>query len=346
MTHRICIIEGDGIGHEVIPVAVKVLQTAAPDLEMIPAELGWDCFRRRGTAIPKETWEAIRSCKAVLLGAVSAPSYKVEGYRAAILTLRQELDLYANLRPVFSPPIPGARPGVNLLIVRENTEGLYVGQERSDGEVAVARRIITRRASFRIAHLAFRVAQKEGRRKVTVVHKANVLPETCGLFRQVALEVAGDYPQVKVEEMLVDAMAMRLAKDPENFDVILTTNLFGDILSDEASVWGGGLGMAPSLNLGEEMALAEPVHGSAPDIAGKGIANPLAAILSGALLLRHKLGLGKEAKRVEQAVMDTLAKGFHTPDIPGKGEPIGTEKMGELVVEKLKEGGSDGDDHG
>jgi len=349
MTHRICVIEGDGIGHEVIPVATKVLQTVVPDLELVPAEAGWECFQRCGTAIPEETWEAIRSCEAILFGAISAPSYRVEGYRAVIITLRQELGLYANLRPVVSPPIPGARSGVNLLIVRENTEGLYVGREQSDGEVAVAQRIITRRASSRIARLAFELARERepGRRKVTIVHKANVLPETCGLFRQVAFEVARDFPDIEVEEMLVDAMAMHLAKDPENFDVLLTPNLFGDILSDEASVWGGGLGLAPSLNWGQDMALAEPVHGSAPDIAGQGIANPVAAILSGALLLRYVLGLKEEADKVEQAVMDTLAGGYRTPDIPGEREPVGTDQMGELVIERLmREEGSDGDDHG
>jgi len=335
MTHRICVIEGDGIGHEVIPVATRVLQTAAPDLEMVPAEAGWECFQRCGVAIPDETWQAIRSCEAILFGAISAPPYKVEGYRPAIITLRQELGLYANLRPAVSPPIPGARPGVNLLIVRENTEGLYVGREQSDGEVAIAQRIITRKASSRIARLAFTLAREQGRRKVTVVHKANVLPETCGLFRRVAFEVARDFPEIEVEEMLVDAMAMRLARDPENFDVLLTPNLFGDILSDEASVWGGGLGMAPSLNWGEDMALAEPVHGSAPDIAGRGIANPIAAILSGALLLRHVLNLQEEANRIEQAVKDTLAEGYRTPDIPGEREPLGTEPMGERIIERL-----------
>lgn len=333
---RICVIEGDGIGHEVTPVAVELLRAAAPDLEFISAEAGWECFLRRGVPIPEETWEAIEGADGILFGAISAPPEPPPGYRAVIITLRQRLNLFANLRPAASPPIPGFRQGVDLLIVRENTEGLYVGKERSDGEVAVAERIITRAASERIARLAFRLAQKR-RRKVTVVHKANVLPKTCGLFRGAAFSVAADYPEVEVDEMLVDAMAMWLAKSPERFDVVLTPNLFGDILSDEASVWAGGLGMAPSLNLGEGVALAEPVHGSAPDIAGKGIANPIGAVLSGAMLLRYHLGREEEAALVEEAVRRVLAEGLRTPDLPGDRPPVRTEELGRALLTRLKE---------
>jgi len=333
---RICVIEGDGIGHEVTPVAVEVLRAVAPDLEFVHAEAGWECFQRRGVAIPDETWEAIESSDAILFGAVSAPPEPTQGYRAVIITLRQHLGLYANLRPVVSPPLPGLRQGVDLLIVRENTEGLYVGRERSDGETAVAERVITRSASERIARLAFALARKR-RRKVTIVHKANVLEKTCGLFREAAFQVAEGFREVETGELLVDAMAMWLAKAPERFDVVLTPNLFGDILSDEASVWGGGLGMAPSLNLGEDTALAEPVHGSAPDIAGQGIANPVAAVLSGAMLLRYHLGRVEEARLVEKAVRKTLAAGLRTPDLPGDRAPVRTEELGRGLLRRLEE---------
>ena len=333
---RICVIEGDGIGHEVVPVAVEALRAAAPDLEFVPAEAGFECFEKRGVAIPEETWAAIEASDGILFGAISAPSEDVPGYEPVILTLRQRLRLYANLRPTVSPPLPGLRQGVDLLIVRENTEGLYVRTEWGDGGSAVALRVITREASARIARLAFELAQKR-RKKVTVVHKANVMRKTCGLFRAVALEVARDYPDVEVEEMLVDAMAMWLAKEPERFDVVLTPNLFGDILSDEASVWGGGLGMAPSLNLGEGPPLAEPVHGSAPDIAGKGIANPTAALLSAAMLLEVGLGRETEGKRLREAVWAVLGAGYHTPDLPGEeGKTVTTAEFGELVCAYLR----------
>ena len=333
---RICVIEGDGIGHEVVPVAVEAMRAVAPDLEFISAEAGFECFQRRGAAIPEETWAAIESSDGILFGAISAPSEEVPGYEPVILTLRQRLRLYANLRPTVSPPLPGLRQEVDLIIARENTEGLYVRTEWGDGEFAVALRVITKRASERIARVAFELARKR-KRKVTVVHKANVLKKTCGLFRAAALEVARDYPDVEVEEMLVDAMAMWLAKSPERFDVVLTSNLFGDILSDEASVWGGGLGMAPSLNVGEGPPLAEPVHGSAPDIAGKGIANPVAALLSAAMLLEIGMGRGEEGKKLREAVWAVLGAGYHTPDLPGeKDKAVDTARFGELVCAHLK----------
>ncbi len=335
-SNRICVIEGDGIGHEVVPAAVEALRTVASDLEFVPAEAGFECFEKRGVAIPEETWAAIDASDGILFGAISAPSEDVPGYEPVILTLRQRLRLYANLRPTVSPPLRDLRQGVDLLIVRENTEGLYVRTEWGDEGSAVALRVITREASARIARLAFELARKR-RKKVTVVHKANVLRKTCGLFRAVALEVARDYPDVEAEEMLVDAMAMWLAKAPERFDVVLTPNLFGDILSDEASVWGGGLGMAPSLNLGDGPPLAEPVHGSAPDIAGKGIANPVAALLSAAMLLEVGLGREREGKRLREAVWAVLGAGYHTPDLPGEeGKTVTTAEFGKLVCAYLR----------
>lgn len=330
MPRRICVIDGDGIGQEVIPAAVAVLQATGVDLAFVPAEAGFGCFLRRGAALPAETLTLARECAATLFGATQSPSGKIEGYRSPILDLRRELDLYANLRPTRSLPIPASRPGVDLLIVRENTECLYVRRERSDGETAVAERVITRRASERIMRTACALARGR-RRRVTIVHKANVLVETDGLFRRAALEAARGFPDVEVDEMLVDTTAMRLVQAPETFDVLVTTNLFGDILSDEAAGLVGGLGLAASANVGETHGLFEPVHGSAPDIAGRGVANPLAAILAGALLLDF-LGEREAAERVRAAVWSTLADGPRTADLGGNAS---TTDVTRAVIEQL-----------
>lgn len=317
----LCVIEGDGIGHEVIPAAVKVLREAVPGLEIVKAEAGWDCFMKRGVSAPPETLAAVRDCGAALFGAVSSPSRKVEGYQSAILTLRQELGLYANLRPVHSMPRVSARSGVDLLIVRENTEGLYVRREHREGDTAIAERVITRAASQRIARRALSLAVQLHRRRVTIVHKANVLPLTDGLFRDSVLETAGEMGAaaagITVDELLVDNAALQLIQNPEEFEIIVTTNLFGDILSDEAAYWCGGMGLAPSLNWGEAACLAEPVHGSAPDIAGRGIANPIAAILSAALLARTAWGMEDAAGRIERAVASALEA-----DLPIRGSRL------------------------
>lgn len=308
---KCCVIEGDGVGHEVIPAAFAVLKHVIPDLEAVPAEAGWDCFQQHGVSVPDETLAAIRDCKAALFGAVSSPSFKVAGYRSAIITMRQALDLYANIRPVQSMPGLSPRPGIDLVVVRENTEGLYAGRERLEGEIAIAERVISRAASRRIGLRALQLARSTGRRgHLTIVHKANVLPITDGLFRASVYEVlkenGADQDGLKVDELLVDTAAYQMVSTPENFDVIVTTNLFGDILSDAAAYWCGGMGMAPSINWGDGVTIAEPVHGSAPDIAGKGIANPLAAILSAALLARYAWGQEKLALRIEAAVMAAL----------------------------------------
>lgn len=308
---RLCVIPGDGIGQEVIPAAVRVLQYAIPELDTVEKEAGWACFQSHGVSVPEDTLQTIRDCRAALFGAVSSPAYKVEGYRSAIITMRQALNLYANLRPSRSLPVVSPRPGVDLILVRENTEGLYAGRERREGDTAIAERVITRQASRRIAEKTFQLARQLSRRRVTIVHKANILPVTDGLFRDSVREVAREQaPEIEVDELLVDVAAMKLASEPETFDMIVTTNLFGDILSDEAAVWCGGLGLAPSLNFGDGVALAEPVHGSAPDIAGKGLANPIAAILSAALLVRHAWGLAEIASAIERSVEVCLAEGI------------------------------------
>jgi homoisocitrate dehydrogenase len=317
----ICLIPGDGVGREVIPAAADVLATVLPDARLETADAGWDCFRRTGTALPDGTRAAVAAADATLFGATQSPNTIVPGYHSPILALRQDLDLYANLRPT-QQLLPGDRP-MDLLIVRENTEGLYSGRERREGEdTAIAERVITRRASMRIARAAFEAARRRtaeyGRAgKVTIVHKANVLKLTDGLFRACCLEAAQEYPDVAADEMLVDATAMWLARDPERFDVILTTNLFGDILSDLAAGLAGGLGVAPSANVGAGRGgVYEPVHGSAPDIAGRGMANPIGAILSAALLL-DDLGYTAQARRVRAAVRATVHAGTLTPDLGG-----------------------------
>jgi homoisocitrate dehydrogenase len=340
-TRRIAMIPGDGIGPEVLAAAATVLEALALSLSFEWLEAGWGAFERDGTALPDATVEALARCDGALFGAVSSPSGPFPGYTSPIIDMRRRLDLYGNLRPAVSAPVNGSRSGIDLLIVRENTEDLYVKQESMDdnGERAVAQRVITRRASRRIALLAFEQAraraasrQEQGRpSRVTIVHKANVLPITDGLFREVCLEVAADCPDIQHEEQLVDSMAYRLIREPARYDVVVAPNLYGDILSDAAAALVGGLGLAPSANVGEAFTLAEPVHGSAPDIAGRGIANPVAAILSAALLLRA-LGEPAHASAIEQAVRSTLEQGIVTPDLGGDSS---TDEVTAAIVAEM-----------
>jgi homoisocitrate dehydrogenase len=318
---ELCVIEGDGVGHEVIPAAVQVLKQVAPDIEISYALAGWDYFLQHGTPLPDETLAQAARSSAVLFGAVASPSYPVENYYSPVVRLRRELQAYANLRPTRYLPVPTAREGVDLIIVRENTEDLYVGHETTtdEGRTGVAQKVITRMATERVARLAFDLAVRNERERVTIVHKANVLPQSDGLFRKVALEVAENYPEITADELLVDTAAYWMVKDPTRFDVVLTPNLYGDILSDMAAAWGGGLGLAPSLSIGDTIAIAEPVHGTAPDIAGRGVANPTAAILSIALLLRHHWHRNEIADQVEAAIYATLRQGDHTLDIYSEG---------------------------
>ena len=304
----LCVIAGDGIGLEVVPVAVDALRRMLPGLRTCEAEAGWGCFERMGTSVPQATLDLMKDCGAGIFGAVSSPSHAVAGYRSAILTLRQALALNCNLRPVRSWPVISPQPNIDMLILRENSEGLYVGRERMDGEGrALAERQITRLASEQLAQRTAEVAALRNARRITLVHKANVLPLTCGLFRDCARQVLAQAGwDARVDERLVDVAALQLVASPEQFDLIATTNLFGDILSDLACHWSGGLGTAPSLNWGDGIALAEPVHGSAPDIAGTGRANPLAALLSAALLLRYHWQLPALADKLEAAVSDFL----------------------------------------
>ncbi|MCZ2126473.1 MAG: isocitrate/isopropylmalate dehydrogenase family protein [Anaerolineales bacterium] len=332
MTYRVCLLPGDGIGPEVVASARKVLQALPLTWDFVECRIGYDEYRRGGTPLPESTLQAVRSADAALFGAVTTPP-NIPDYFSPVVRMRQTLDLYANLRPIRSIAHPSSRPNVDMLIVRENTEGLYAGVERVEegGDRAITERVITRRGSQRVARKAFELARQRGRKSLHVVHKANVLRETCGLFRRVALEVAEEYPDVELKEMLVDACAMELVRAPEQFEVIVTTNLFGDILSDEACMFVGGLGVAASANLGAEAAVFEPVHGSAPPLVGTGKANPVATLLAAALMLEH-LGEDESARRVQSAVEACIAAGQVTPDLGGA---LSTRETTRAVIARL-----------
>ncbi|PKN93334.1 MAG: isocitrate dehydrogenase [Chloroflexi bacterium HGW-Chloroflexi-6] len=332
MTYKITLLPGDGIGPEVIAAAEQVLCALPLDIEFTRAEIGFGAYERLGTPLPDSTLDAIRSSHAALFGAVTTPP-NIPGYFSPVVRMRQKLDLYANLRPTRSIPHPSSRPGIDMLIVRENTEGLYSGVERleDDGNRAITERIITRKGSERIVRKAFDLARQAGRNKVHVVHKANVLRQTCGLFRAVALEVAKEYPEIEMLEMLVDTCAMELVRAPEQFEIIVTTNLFGDILSDEACMFVGGLGVAASANIGAQASVFEPVHGSAPPLVGTGKANPTATFLATAMMLEH-IGETESAARLRSAIESCIAEGQVTPDLGGT---LTTTEMTEKVKCRL-----------
>jgi len=329
--YKIAVIPGDGIGKTVVPEAVRVLEITGLKFDFRYMEVGYEVFKKVGTSVPEEVLSKIKETQACLFGATTTP-VGVADYRSAVVTLRKALDLFANVRPAKSYPIKSSVKDVDLVIVRENTEGLYSGIEFELEDSAFTLRMITRKASARIARFAFNLAMKR-RKKVTIVTKANVMRKSCGLFREVSLLVAKDYPEVEVNELFVDVAAMNLVLKPQVFDVILTSNLFGDILSDEAAGLVGGLGLASSANIGDDYALFEPVHGSAPDIAGKGIANPMAAILSAKMMLNY-LGENKWAEQIENAVVTVLKEGKHlTPDL---GCTSTTREVAEAIIDALE----------
>lgn len=319
-SYRIAVIRGDGIGPEVIDATVEVLQALQDSVKGLSlsfdfAEAGDQCLKSRGVALPQETVEAIMGAHATLKGPVGESAADV------IVKLRIMLDLYANIRPFKSyPGVPCLRDDVDFVIVRENTEDLYKRYEFmvDEGNAAIALRVITKKCCERIARKAFEIALRRPKKFVTIVHKSNVMSLTCGLFAKVCKEVANNYPEVSYEEMYVDACAYNLVVRPEIFSVIVTTNMFGDILSDEAAAVTGSLGIAPGANIGDRYAIFEPIHGSAPDIAGKGIANPCATMLSAKMMLDW-LGELKAAQILERAIMRVLGdKKSLTPDLGGK----------------------------
>ena len=316
---KIAVVEGDGIGREVVPIARAVIEAVRPDLEFFEVEAGYGLWKRTGNACGEETMADLRSADAVLFGAVTTPPDP--GYRSVLLQIRRELDLYANVRPIRGE-------GVDIVIVRENTEGLYSGIEWMESDRACTVRVVSRRGSERIARYACALAKS--RRHLTVGNKANVLKSDC-LFVEVCTAEAAR-AGVPCRTCYIDALALDLLMHPDRYDVVVTTNIFGDILSDAAAYLVGGLGMLPSANIGERHALFEPVHGSAPDIAGRNIANPVAAIRSGAMLLSH-LGDAAAAAAVEEAVRRVLGAGIQTRDLGGVA---GTREFGAAV---LREGG-------
>lgn len=354
MRQKIVLLPGDGIGPEVIAEAVRVLQAVA-DLnehrfEFEEHAIGGAAIERYGTPLPEKTLEACLNADAVLLGAVGSPEYdSLTGDsrpEAGLLGLRRALGAFANLRPAIAyDSIVGCSPlradvvaDANILIVRELLGGLYFGTPRGGtGHVAFNTTRYSIEEVERVARVAFRAATLR-RGLVTSVDKANVL-ETSSLWRSVVTRVALDYPAVRLEHMYVDNCAMQLVSHPRRFDVILTENLFGDILSDESAVITGSLGMLPSASIGGSVDIYEPVHGSAPDLAGQGVANPIAAIASAALLLRYTAHLEREARDIEDAIRDVLAAGYRTADlVVGKGQlPVTTSEMGALVGRAVAE---------
>ncbi|KAJ3179877.1 homoisocitrate dehydrogenase [Geranomyces variabilis] len=346
---KIGLIPADGIGKEVIPAAQQVIEAVLPSrFSFIHLDCGFEHFQKTGVALPPDTVKQLREeCAGALFGSVSSPSHKVAGYSSPIVALRKQLDLYANVRPVASP-IGGTGKPIDMVIVRENTECLYIKSERitdtPNGKVAFADRQISEHASRRIGRMAFSLAaQRLAHRrktakagaaaapptaKVTIVHKSNVLSITDGLFRESVRASQQDdarFAEVEVEEQLVDSMVYRMFREPEVFDVAVAPNLYGDIISDGAAALVGSLGVVGSANVGDDFVIGEPVHGSAPDIAGRGIANPIASIRSAALLLA-RIGEPEAAARIDAAVDAVLAKNdlrVLTPDLGGKGTTAG-----------------------
>jgi isocitrate dehydrogenase (NAD+) len=336
MSKTIAVIRGDGIGPEISDATLRVLDALDLGLTYDFVDAGVVALEKHGELLPQATLDAIAKHRIALKGPLTTPVGG--GFSSINVELRKRFDLYANVRPAHSFPNTKSRfpDGVDLITVRENTEGAYIGEGQllsEDGETATLTQKVTRRGSERIVRYAFDLARSVGRKKVTIVHKANILKSTSGLFLKVAREVAANYPEIEHNELIVDNCCMQLVMRPEQFDVIVTTNLFGDIISDLCAGLVGGLGLAPGANIGTEAAIFEAVHGSAPDIAGKGVANPCALILGAAQMLDH-LGYGDEAARVRAAVRDALEKRDRTtPDLGGSGT---TTTFADALVERVR----------
>jgi 3-isopropylmalate dehydrogenase len=364
MAYKVLVLKGDGIGPEVVGEALQVLKVVARrdavDLEFKEAMIGGHAIDAFGMPLPDKTLAAAKDCDAILLGAVGGPKWDNPKSdvrpEQALLELRKELGLFANLRPVktvkelvpASPLRPEIIAGVDLVVIRELTGGIYYGKpserrEGKDGREAIDTCVYSEQEITRVLRYGFELA-RDRRKKLTSVDKANVLA-TSRLWREIATQLSQEFADVQCEHQLVDSMAMHLIRRPRDFDVVVTENMFGDILSDEASVLAGSMGLLPSASLGEEMngagyrvGLYEPIHGSAPDIAGRDEANPLAAILSAAMLLEHSLGMRAEAELITQAVEGVVRDGFRTRDLgaSGGGKLVGCKAMGRLVRERIE----------
>lgn len=330
----ITVIKGDGIGPSIVEAAIQVLEKAGCDFNYEYVDAGLTALEKTGELLPQATLDAIARNKITLKGPLTTPVG--EGFTSINVTLRKKFNLYANVRPVISFKGTKARyENIDIITIRENTEGMYSGHGQivsEDGQTAQASSIITKEGARRIAEFAFETARRENRKKVTIVHKANILKSTSGLFLKTAREVAQNYPDITAQEMIVDNTCMQLVMNPQQFDVIVTTNLFGDILSDLCAGLVGGLGMAPGANIGKDCAIFEAVHGSAPDIAGKNLANPSSVILASIQMLEY-LEMKEQAERILNAVRDVIASGDRTTrDLGGS---FGTTDFTQAVLERL-----------
>jgi methanogen homoisocitrate dehydrogenase len=320
---RIAIVEGDGIGHEVIPVARSALELLHPEYDYFTIDVGYGMWERTGCPCADKEIREMKDADAILFGAITTPPMK--DYQSVVLRIRKALDLYANLRPVKDG-------GFDIMIVRENTEGLYSGIEESTPDRATTLRVVTRTGSERIVRMAIKLARQR-RKLLTIGHKANVLKSDV-LFRDICIAEA-KAAGIAYNDKFIDALSLDVLQHPASYDVVVTTNIFGDILSDVASYLVGGLGLVPSANIGERYALFEPVHGSAPDIAGKNLANPIAALRSVGMLLTH-VGDAEGENHIESAIRSVLAQGIRTRDLGGSA---GTREFGEAVLHVLEQTG-------
>jgi isocitrate dehydrogenase (NAD+) len=337
MKHTITLIPGDGIGPEIVAATVRIIEASGIDVEWETHIMGSQALEKYGTTLPEETIESIRRNKVALKGPQMTPVGK--GFTSVNVGLRKALDLYANVRPVKTlPNVPSRYTDVDLVIVRENTEGLYSGLEHIViPGVVESLKIVTEKASMRIAKYAFEYARANGRKKVTCIHKANIMKLSDGLFLECFERVAKDYPDIEADNKIVDNCCMQLVLRPEQFDVLVLENLYGDIVSDLCAGLIGGLGLAPGANIGEQGAVFEAVHGSAPDIAGQGIANPTAILMSAILMLRH-LGEQDAAARIEKATLEVFAEGKSlTKDLGGMAR---TDEFARAIIEKLTASGA------
>jgi len=334
MSKKITVIPGDGIGPEIMTATLRCLDAMDCNFEYDFKQAGLVALDESGELIPQDTLASIRRNRVVLKGPLTTPVG--EGFTSINVGLRKEFDMYANVRPVLS--MPGTRSryeDIDIITVRENTQGAYLAagsRISDDGETAESKMIVTRAGCARVTHYAFELARCTGRKKVTIVHKANILKIVSGMFLEIAREVALEYPDIEHDEMIVDACCMKLVINPWHFDVIVTTNLFGDIISDLCAGLVGGLGLAPGANIGDNAAMFEAVHGSAPDIAGQHIANPCALILGAAQMLTH-LGMDDRARKLRLAIRETIVAGDRvTPDLGGHGT---TDSIADAIVDRL-----------
>ena len=331
--YNVTLIPGDGIGPEVVDASRRVIAATGVKIDWDVQDAGAAQIEKYGTPLPQNVIDSIKKNGIALKGPVTTPSGG--GFRSVNVALRKEFDLYANVRPIKTyEGVESRYKDIDLVVVRENTEDLYAGVEHMVGQdAAESIKIFTRKGCTRIIKFAFDYSRREGRKKVTAVHKANIMKCTDGMFLNIAREIAGEYPDIQFEDMIVDAMCMNLVLNPENYDVLVLPNLYGDIVSDLCAGLVGGLGMTPGANIGVNGAIFEPVHGSAPTIAGKNVANPTAIILSAALMLSH-LGEQECARNLEQAIAAVLAEGkCLTSDLGGK---TGTSEFADAVISKLQ----------